>query len=100
MPLLFLFLINAKGKNEFYKPKLIMQSYYQGFHLNYPDQSISVSEPEFKVIPITYMSEELRPVHPKRHKHKHHQEQKKHHGILVTFDDPRKGHRRSMTRVG
>ena len=100
MPLLFSFLINANGKNEFYKPKLIMQSYYQGFHLNYPDQSISVSEPEFKVIPITYMSEELRPVHPKRHKHKHRQEQKKHHGILVTFDDPKKGHRRSMTRVG
>ena len=72
---------------------------FSGFYLN-QDQSVTVSEPQFKVIPITYVSNELEPNHIRHsHNHKDHKEHKRHDGILITYEDPREGRRRSSTRV-
>ena len=64
------------------------------------DQSVTVSEPQYKLIPITYVSNELEPNHIRHsHNHKDHKEHKRHDGILITYEDPREGRRRSSTRV-
>ena len=54
---------------------------FSGFYLN-QDQTVTVSEPQFKVIPITYVSNELEPNHiHQRHNHKDHKEHERHSGI-------------------